>query len=101
VSPVFLDTNIPMYGGGAAHPLQAPAQRVVLAAATGQIDAVTDAEVFQEILYRYLHIGEREKGFRIFDEFRRVMRGRILPVEDADVHEARMLAARYPALSCS
>ncbi len=96
---IFIDVNIPMYAAGALHPLREPSQRVIMAIATGQLDAVTDAEIFQEILYRYLHIGEREKGFRVFDHFYRIMVGRILPIEDADVQQARALAERYPALS--
>lgn len=99
MSPVFVDVNLPMYAAGAPHPLREPARRVIRAIATGQLAAVTDAEVFQEILYRYLHIGEREKGFRVFDRFYRIMIGRILPVEEADVLHARGLAERYPALS--
>lgn len=99
MSRVFIDTNIPMYAAGVPHPLREPSRRVIMAIATGQLDAVTDAEVFQEILYRYLRMGEQEKGFRIFDYFYRIMLGRILPIEDADVHQARELAERYPALS--
>jgi len=88
-----------MYAGGTPHALREPSRRVIRAIATRQLDAVTDAEVFQEILYRYFHINEREKGFRIFDNFYRVMLGRILPVADADVQRARVLAAQYTALS--
>ena len=46
-------------------------------------------EVFQEILSRYFHIGQREKGLWIFDHFHRVMLGHILPIEEADVVRAR------------
>ena len=99
MTQVFIDVNIPMYAGGTPHALREPARRVIKAIAAGQLDAVTDAEVFQEILYRYLYINEREKGFRIFDNFYQVMLGRILPVEDADVQRARVLAEQYPALS--
>jgi hypothetical protein len=99
MSWTFIDTNIPMYAAGAPHPLREPAQRVILAVAAGELDAVTDAEVFQEILYRYLHIGEREKAFQVFDRFRRIMMGRILPIEDTDVQQARTLAERYLDLS--
>lgn len=95
----FIDVNIPMYAAGAPHPLREPSQRVIMAIATGQLDAVTDAEVFQEILYRYLHIGEREKGFKVFDHFYRIMAGRILSIDDADVQQARNLAERYATLS--
>lgn len=95
----FIDVNIPMYAAGAPHPLREPSQRVIMAIATGQLDAVTDAEVFQEILYRYIHIGEREKGFRVFDHFYRIMVGRILPIDEADMQQARNLAERYATLS--
>lgn len=96
---VFIDVNVPMYAGGTPHPLREPSRRVIRAVATGQLDAVTDAEVFQEILYRYLSIGEREKGLRIFDSFYRLMLGHILSVEAADVQQARVLAEQYPSLS--
>jgi hypothetical protein len=96
---VFIDVNIPMYAGGASHALQEPSRRVTRAIAARQLDAVTDAEVFQEILYRYLYINEREKGFRIFDNFYRVMLGHILSVEDIEVQRARVLAEQYPSLS--
>jgi predicted nucleic acid-binding protein len=99
MSQVFIDVNIPMYAAGAPHPLREPSQNVILAIADGQLDAVTDAEVFQEILYRYLHIGARQKGFQVFDHFHRIMVGRILSIEDADVQQTRDLAEKYSALS--
>jgi predicted nucleic acid-binding protein len=99
VNHVFIDVNIPMYAAGTPHPLREPSQQVIKALASGQLDASTDAEVFQEILYRYLHIGERQKGFMIFDLFRRIMLGHILPIDDMDVQRARDLAEAYPALS--
>ena len=96
---VFIDTNVPMYAAGKLHPLKEPCQRVVLAVAKGELNAVTDTEVFQEILYRYLHIGEREKGFQVFDYFYRIMAGNVLPVEEEDIWEARQLAERTDHLS--
>lgn len=74
-------------------------QRVIVSVASGEIDAVTDAEVFQEILYRYLNIGQRARGLEVFDNFHRIMMGRILPIEDADVIRARGLVDLYTALS--
>ena len=99
MNPVFIDTNIPMYAAGTDHPLREPSQEVIKAIVSGQLDALTDAEVLQEILYRYLHIQERQKGFRIFDLFRQIMLGRILPIDDADVQQAREFAEVYPTLS--
>lgn len=99
MSRVFIDTNILMYAPGTPHRLREPSQQVIRSVAAGRLDAVTDVEVFQEILYRYLHIRERKKGFSIFDHFYRIMLGRILPVEDVDVQEARRLAEEHPQLS--
>lgn len=99
MSRVFLDVNIPMYAGGTEHPLREPSQRIILAVANDQLDAATDAEVFQELLYRYLHIGQREKGFLIFDAFHELMRGRVLPIASSDVQRARQLAEEYSSLS--
>lgn len=98
MSRCLIDVNIPMYAGGQAHPLRSPAQDIIRAIASGQLDAVTDAEVLQEILHRYLYIGEREKGLQIFDHFDRLMTGRILPVTDVDVRKARALAEEHPRL---
>lgn len=95
----FIDTNIPMYAGGAPHPLRVPCQRVIKAIVAGEIEAVTDSEVLQEILYRYLKLGEREKGFKVFDSFQRIMSGVVLPVEEQDILKARELVEQYSHLS--
>jgi predicted nucleic acid-binding protein len=95
---VLIDVNIPMYAAGRDHPLCEPSRQVVRAIASGELEAVTDAEVFQEILYRYLHIGERDKGLQVFDYFHRIMEGRVLPVGDAEVLQARALAERHTRL---
>jgi hypothetical protein len=50
-------------------------------------------------LYRYLHIGERDKGLRIFDHFYQLMLGRVLSVDAGDVRQARALLEQYPSLS--
>lgn len=97
--PVFIDTNIPMYAAGAPHALREPCQRILLDIAKGKLDAVTDAEVLQEILHRYMHIGARAQGLEIFDHFRRIMAGRILPIRDADVVQARWLADTHSDLT--
>ncbi len=96
---VFIDTNIPMHAAGGEHPYRDACQTIIRSIANGSVDAVTDAEVFQEILDRYLHIKRREQGFMIFDAFQTVMRDAILPVTMQDVALARELADSYPALS--
>jgi uncharacterized protein len=96
---VFIDVNIAMYAGGVSHPLREPCQKVILSIVNKQIDAWTDAEIFQEILYRYLHIGEKEKGLKVFDTFHRLLSGKILPIEDSDIQQARQWVDIYPSLS--
>ncbi len=57
---IFVDSNIPMYLIGAAHPHKTDAQVILeRLIATGQ-RLVTDAEVLQEILHRYTAIERRE-----------------------------------------
>jgi len=50
---VFIDTNIPMYAAGKEHSFKAPSISLLHAIADGELDAVTDCEVFQEILHRH------------------------------------------------
>ena len=49
----FIDTNILMYAVGSAHPLKQPCIAILKRISDGDIRAVTDTEVFQEIAYRY------------------------------------------------
>lgn len=96
---VFLDTNIPMYAAGREHPLREPARRVIRSVARGELDAFTDAEVFQEILSRYLRTDEPAAAFAVFDSFLRLMTGRVLPIDIVDMMRARALAEERPSLS--
>jgi uncharacterized protein len=57
---IFIDSNIPMYLIGAAHPLKIEAQLLVERLIASGQRLVTDAEVLQEILHRYTAIKKRE-----------------------------------------
>ena len=64
---IFIDSNVPMYLVGAPHPHKADAQRM-LEQLTGEGERlVTDAEVFQEILHRYVAIDRRDAIQPAFD----------------------------------
>jgi uncharacterized protein len=89
---IFIDTNIPMYAGGKEHPLKAGCIDILNSVARGEIEACTDSEVFQEILYRYFNIKQREIGLQIFDLFSQIMNGSVLPVRHEDVIKARLLS---------
>ncbi len=89
---IFIDTNIPMYAAGKEHHLKSGCVKILDAAASGELEAFTDSEVFQEILYRYYHINQIDIGFQVFDLFSTIMNGNVLPVKYQDVNQARLLA---------
>ena len=95
---LFVDVNVPMYAAGSEHPYRLPAQRIILSIAGGGLDACTDAEVLQEILYRYRGPSQRSHGLRIFDLFLRIMGGRLLAIDEEVLGHARTLADGHPAL---
>ena len=57
---IFVDSNIPMYLVGSEHPNKTRAQRALEKALLEGERLVTDAEVLQEILHRYVAIDRRD-----------------------------------------
>ena len=57
---IFVDSNIPMYLIGAPHRHKDDARRLLERFVAERIPLVTDAEVFQEILHRYVAIDRRD-----------------------------------------
>jgi predicted nucleic acid-binding protein len=88
---IFVDSNIPMYLVGAEHPHKTEA-RVLLErlTAAGQ-QLVTDAEVLQEILHRYISIDLRNTIDRAFDVLLKTVDD-VFPVEKSDVLRAAEIA---------
>lgn len=64
---IFIDSNIPMYLVGAPHPHKTDARRWLEELVSGQERLVTDAEVLQEILHRYVAIARRDAIQPAFD----------------------------------
>jgi hypothetical protein len=95
---IFIDSNIPMYLVGGAHPHQAESQVLVerLAAAGQQL--VTDAEVLQEILHRYTAIGRRNKIGPAFQALLDIV-DEVFAVEKADVLRAAEIAQNLASFS--
>ena len=60
---------------------------------------VTDAEVLQELLHRYLALRLWAQGRAVLTEFALLMRDRVEPVYADDVGDAASLAGRYSGLS--
>jgi uncharacterized protein len=69
---IFVDSNIPMYLIGGPHPHKTDAQRLVEKLISDRQRLVTDAEVLQEILHRYVAINRREAIQPAFDAVLRI-----------------------------
>jgi predicted nucleic acid-binding protein len=94
----LIDSNIPMYLVGGEHPLRAEARRLVEASLRDGERLVTDAEVLQEILHRYVAIRRRDFVQPAFDALLGVV-DEVLPVEGADVGRAKEIVLGKPKLS--
>jgi len=93
----FLDSDIFMYAAGRSHPLKAPCVAILRRVAGEKLDVVTNAEVLQEILYRYGAIGESHRGLHLARLAVDQVGGDVLPVTLADMQVAFDLVARYGA----
>ena len=85
---IFVDSNIPMYLIGAAHPHKIQAQELLERVIVAQDRLVTDAEVFQEILHRYDAIDRREAIKPAFDLLLGVVQ-EVFPIDLLDLQRAR------------
>ena len=99
MTPVFLDANIQTYSAGRDHPMREPSRRILALAADNPEAFLTDAEVLQELLHRYLALRRWPAGRDSIEEFAALMTGRIEPMLAGDVERATQLADRYPSLS--
>jgi predicted nucleic acid-binding protein len=95
---ILIDTNVPMYLVGANHPHKVDAQRLLERAALGRDRLVTDAEVFQEILHRYVAIERRDAIQPAFDVLTDLV-DETFPIDIVVVERAKSLVLAYPRLS--
>lgn len=99
MSPVVLiDANIPMYAAGGSHRLKEPCSQILVLVARQPQAFVTDAEVLQELLHRYLAQRLWTHGREVFQHFAELMLERVEPVRAEDVERAAGLADIYPGL---
>ena len=85
---ILVDANVLMYAAGAAHPNRARSVAFLEGVASGELDAVIDAEVLQEILHRYRAIGRWRDGAQVFD-LARVVFPVVLPITAEVMDRAR------------
>jgi hypothetical protein len=95
---IFIDSNVPMYLVGAPHPHKADAQRLLERFIVEGERLVTDAEVLQEILHRYVAINRREAIQSAFDALLGVA-DEVFPIEAADAEAAKNVVLGVNRLS--
>ena len=94
---ILVDANILMYAAGADHNNKAASLQFLERVAEGEIDAVIDAEILQEILHRYRALERWEEGRHLFD-FTRALFPVVLPVTAQVLDRARIILDAYPHL---
>ncbi|MGH9604602.1 MAG: type II toxin-antitoxin system VapC family toxin [Terracidiphilus sp.] len=95
---IFVDSNIPMYLVGAPHPHKTGARRWLEELVAGQERLVTDAEVLQEILHRYVSIARPDAIQPAFDALLGVV-DEVISVDRAAVERAREIVLGRKGLS--
>ena len=95
---ILIDSNIPMYLVGAPHPHKSDAQHRLERLLSDRKRLVTEAEVLQEILYRYVAINRRDAIQPAFDALLNVV-DEVLPVEHTIVERAKQIVLGHSRLS--
>ena len=95
---IFLDSNVPMYLVGAEHPNKYASRRILERLIAGSERLVTDAEVIQEILHRYVAIHRRDAIGPCVDALLGLA-DEVFPVELEDALATRDLVASPGGLS--
>ena len=95
---ILVDSNIPMYLVGAPHVHKADAQRLLEKFVSERQRLVSDAEVLQEILHRYVAIQRRDAIQPAFNALLGVI-DEVLPVDRIVVGRAKEIVLGYTGLS--
>lgn len=94
---ILIDSNILMYAAGADHPHKLPSVALLERIAGGDVEAIINAEVLQEILHRYRSIRRWGDGRRVYDLTRQLFPV-VLPVTAAALDRARDLLDRVASV---
>jgi predicted nucleic acid-binding protein len=93
----FIDTNIFLYSVGRNHPLKPASINAIHRIRDGQITAVINTEIIQEVLYHFQSIKQLSIGIRLAKDVVSIS-ARILPVEGVDLSLAIELLESYPEI---
>jgi predicted nucleic acid-binding protein len=95
---IYVDSNVPMYLVGAAHPNKDRVVELVSQLLTAREVLVTSAETFQEILHRYTSKKDPKHLAAAYEALEALV-SRTVEVTKNDADSARSLLGRYPSLS--
>ena len=95
---ILIDSNIPMYLVGTPGPHKTDAQRLLEKLISQRERLVSDAEVLQEILHRYVAINRRHDIQPAFDALLNAV-DEVLPIDRAVVDRAKQIVLAYQRLS--
>lgn len=95
---IYVDSNVPMYLVGAAHPHKQRVVTLVPQLLSARDELVTSAETFQEIVHRYRSIGDAEHLSAAYDALD-TMISMAADVTKDDVDRARVYSGTHPRLS--
>ena len=95
---ILVDSNVPMYLVGAEHPHKVDARRLLERAVAEKRRLITDAEVLQEILHRFVAIDRRDAIQPCFEVLLEVV-DEVLPVDLEIVEGARDIVIGHPDLT--
>jgi len=93
----FIDTNIFLYSVGRDHPFKPGSVAVIHRIQDGEIMAVINTEIVQEILYHFQSIKQLLLGIRLAKDAVSIS-SQILPVEEEDLSLAIELLESYPKI---
>jgi uncharacterized protein len=95
---ILVDSNIPMYLVGSSHPHKSDAQRWLEKLVSDRERLVTDAEVLQEILHRYVAINRRDAIQPAFNALLGIV-DQVLAVDRSIAERAKEIVLGYRQLS--
>ena len=95
---ILIDSNIPMYLVGAPHPHKSDAQQLLEKLVSDRQRLVTDAEVLQEILHRYVAINRRDAVQPAFDALLGIV-DQVLPIDRPAAERAKEIVLGHKKIS--
>ena len=95
---IFVDSNVPMYLVGGEHRFKNRVVELVPRLISAREQLVTSAEVFQEIIHRYVAIRDRQQLNAAYEALESLV-SLVSDVTKDDVDRSRGLSAQYDGLS--